>query len=555
MKRISLISKLIIVCFLIAGTNGLASDRKLPLIDGKETVATVNDEPITLQEFNAAIASSHMARSGKKKAGRIDYAAILERLINTRLLLLEARNMGFDELPGIIKTVENYSKETLMELLLENYVKDIKADDAEVERLYKETVREWQLKSVKFKKEADAKNIEAQIKAGNNFDAIVQKAVADGIAQGGEEEYLKNKDLTASVAQLVSKMEIGSISPIVSVGKQGFILFKLEGLRYPEKENPKVRKNAHQQALTQKKIQAARDYYSDLKHKYVKYDEKLFEALDYESKEPGFENLLKDERVLAEITGEKPVTVAALSKALKIKFYHGIDRAIEGKKVNKKKKEKLEDIVQKRVLLKEALVQGIDRTEAYINRVKEYENSVIFGAFIKKVVAPEIKLDVEELKTYYNANTQQYTSPQMMRIKSLVFEKRNDAAKALDKLMQGTDFNWLSSHADGRVDNNAKGLLKFESKVLILTSLPEGVQQAVTGAKPGDFKLYESPEGHFYVLYIYHVVAPKPKSFDDVKAEITEVVYKDKLRKAVEVWAGKLKEYYPVKIYRKDLKK
>lgn len=555
MKRVFLISKLMVACFLILGGHGFASDRKLPLIDGKETVATVNDEPITLQEFNGAIASSHMARSGKKQAGRIDYSGILERLINTRLLLLEARNMGLDELPEIIKTVENYSKETLMELLLENYVKDIKADDAEVERLYKETVREWQLKSVKFKKEADAKNIEAQIKTGNNFDAIVQKAVADGIAQGGEEEYLKNKDLTAPVAQLVSKMEIGSISPIVSIGKEGFIIFKLEGLRYPEKENPKARKNAHRQALNQKRVQAAKKYYNELKQKYVKYNEKLFDALDYESKEPGFENLLKDERVLAEITGEKPVTVAALSKALKIKFYHGIERAIESKKVNKKKKEKLEDIVQRRVLLKEALVQGFDQTEAYINRIKEYENSVIFGAFIKKVVAPEIKLDVKELKTYYKANTQSYTSPQMMRIKSLVFENRNDAAEALDKLMQGTDFNWLNSHAEGRVDNNAKGLLKFESKVLMLTSLPEGVQKAVTGTKPGDFRLYASPEGHFYVLYIYHVVAPKPKPFDDVKAEITEVVYKDKLRKAVEVWAGKLKEYYPIKIYRKDLKK
>jgi hypothetical protein len=85
--------------------------------------------------------------------------------------------------------------------------------------------------------------------------------------------------------------------------------------------------------------------------------------------------------------------------------------------------------------------------------------------------------------------------------------------------------------------------------------LPEGVQNVVSGAKPGDFRLYASPEGSFYVLYIYHVVAPKPKPFDDVKAEIAEVVYKDKLRKAVEVWAGKLKEYYPVEIYRKDLKK
>ncbi len=91
--------------------------------------------------------------------------------------------------------------------------------------------------------------------------------------------------------------------------------------------------------------------------------------------------------------------------------------------------------------------------------------------------------------------------------------------------------------------------------MLILSSLPEGVQKAVSGAKPGDFRLYESPEAHFYILYIYHVVAPRLRPFEDVKSEIAETIYKDKLKKEVEVWVAKLKEYYPVKIYRKDLKK
>ena len=91
--------------------------------------------------------------------------------------------------------------------------------------------------------------------------------------------------------------------------------------------------------------------------------------------------------------------------------------------------------------------------------------------------------------------------------------------------------------------------------LLILSSMPEGVQEVVSGANPGDFRLYASPEGHFYVLYIYHVVDPKLRPFENVKAEIAEHVYKHKLEKAVDDWADKLKEYYPVVIYRKDLRK
>ena len=556
MKRFFLISKLLLACILIVGAPGVAFAQKLPVIDGKETVAIVNDEPIFLDELDRAIAASHSGKSGEQKAGRLDFSNIMERLITRKLILLEARNMGLDELPAIIGTMEKYSKDTLMQLLMEERVKDInKADDSDVEMLYEKLVREWKIKTLKFKKEVDVKKIEAEIKAGNDFDAIAKKVVADKIAEGGEEEYLKDKDLTPTIAKIVSKMQVGATSPVISFGKNSFVIFKLEGSRLPEKEDIQAKEQARRRALNQKRVRAVRDYYEDLKKRYVKVDEKLLDSLDYESETPGFDNLLKDDRIIAEITGEKPITVGELSGALKKKFYHGIEQAVESKRVNKVKKDELESMIEKRILLKEALTQELDKTESYKERVKEYKNSLIFGEFIEMVVAPEIKLSLNEVKAYYNKNTEKYTSPGMMRIKSLVFEKRSDAVEALDKLLKGTDFAWMSSHADGQIDKTEKGLLKFEGRMLILNSLPEDVQKAVSNAKPGDFRLYASPDGHFYVLYIYHVVDPNPQPFDEVKKEIAENVYNDKLKKEVAVWADKLKEYYPVKIYRKDLRK
>jgi hypothetical protein len=550
MKKAALFT---MVCLLLAAGRLVAVEGKLPVIDGKVAVATVNNDPITSEDLERAVVASHAVRPEGKKAGRIDYSDILARLIITRLLLLEAQNMGFEELPEIKDAVDVYSRKSLMELLLEQYVKDLKADGDEVERLYREDVKEWKIKAIKFKKEADAKKIEAELKPGNNFDAIAQKAVAEGIAEGGEEEYLKDKNLTPAIARLVSNMEIGSISPIVSIGKEGFIIFKLEGVLFPEQEDPETRKKVLRLALNQKRVRAAKDYYSDLRKQYVKINEELFDGLDYESNEPGFEKLLKDKRVIAEISGEKAITVGEFSMALKKEFYHGVQISRQSKRINKRKKSVLEGMVEKRVLLKEALLQGIDKTEAYQNRVKEYRNSVIFGVFIQKVVTPGIKLDVKELKTYYKENSGEYTFPEMMRIKSLVFRQRSEAVTALDKLRKGTDFGWLSSHAEGQVDKNSEGLLKFEGNLLALTNLPEDLHKTVSGAKTGDLRLYVSPEGYYYVLYIYNVVPVKPQPFEKVKKKIAQKVFDDKVKKAIEAYADKLKEYYPVKIYAKDL--
>ena len=556
MKRSICVTVLLLGVLLLLETAAWADSRKLPVIGGKATVATVNDEPITLEEFNRAIAASHAARSAKNKAGRIDYSAIMKRMINTRLIVLEARNMGLDELPEIRKMVDAFSKETLIELLIMQHVENITADENEIKTVYQDMVKEWQLTSVRFERLAAAKKFEEQIKAGSSFDQMVEKAAHEGRAKEVEaHKYLKDRDLTGPVAQLVAKMEVGSVSPIVSVGKKGFIIFKLEGIRFPENEDSEAWKKAERQAINQSKVEAARKYYGDLKKRYAKVDEQLFETLDYESEEPGFEKLLQDKRIIAEIKGQKPITVGYFSQAVKKKFYHGVKLAAESKRVNKRKMAILEDMLQRRIFLKEALRLDIDKTEEYVSRVKEYEYSVIFGVFIKKVVTPDIKLDIQELKTYYTENAEEFTSPQMMRIKSLVFRKRDDAVAAIDKLKKGTDFNWLSSNADGQVDENAKGLINFGGKLLTLKGLPADVQKALSRAKPGDFKLYESPQGHFYVLYTYQIVAPEARPFESVRKEIAEEVFNQKVKEAVDHWTDQLNKYYPVTIYRADLRR
>ena len=554
MKQMKQALFITVICLLFAGPKGYASEWKLPVIDGKVAVATVNDEPITLEELKRAIAASHAARPGAKTAGNIDYSRIITRMINTRLVVLEARNIGLDELPEIKKMVADYSRDTLMELLIEGYVKDIKADQDEVEKIYQEMVKEWQISSVRFAKEELAKNFKEKIEGGNNFEETVKNALDEGIAEEGEVgQYLKDKDLAPEISQVVSKMEIGSTSPVVSIGEKGFIVLKVEGKRFPAEEDAEAMERARQQVLSQEKVKAARSYYEDLKKKHARMNEELIDGLDFESEEPGFEKLLKDKRVIAEISGGQPITVGELTGALKQKFFHGVERAIESKRVNERKYEILESMVEKRLLLQEALKQNIDKSDEYKYRVKEYEISVIFGAFIEKVVNPDIKLDQKELKIHYQENIEKYTFPEMMRIKELVFGKKSDALSALEKLKKGTDFDWLSSNAEGQVDKKSKGFLIFEGKLLIVGNLPEDLRKTLWGANPGDFRLYESPEGYFYVLYIYHLVPAEPRPFESVKRDIAKEVFKDKARKAVAAYADQLREYYPVKIYAKDL--
>ncbi len=133
----------LIILFLLSSAASETSGDRLPVVDGKQAVAEVDGKPITLDEFNRAIGRIHSGSAGGETPEKGGLAELLERMINAKLILLEAREMGLNELPDTMARVRQYSKETMIRLLLAEQTKDVKPDDAEVDALYEESVKEY----------------------------------------------------------------------------------------------------------------------------------------------------------------------------------------------------------------------------------------------------------------------------------------------------------------------------------------------------------------------------------------------------------------------------
>ncbi len=516
-------------------------------------IAKVNDEVIRLGEIVGVLSSSHEGRKeGEKRVAKIDFSTPLKRLINVRLIVQEAREMGMDELPAVKEALKSHSRTTVRELLIEDIAKDVKADDAEVERLRKEMSKEWKIKSVFFEKEDDAKKMEEAIKAGKDFDELAAKAIEDKTAKGrGEGGYVKRKDLLPDIVKVISEMEVGAVSPVIKVGSgsnEGFTIMKLQEIRYPE--DPEITERARGAVLDVAKIQAVKNFKREAYKKTVKINDKLLDGLDFEAKKPGLEKMLKDKRTVATVAGEDPVTVADLSKAMSEKFFHGLEKAIESKQVNSKKRDVLDGLLEKRLFDKEELKRGIKNTEKYKNRMKEYEDSVLFSLFAERVLIPEVKTSEEDLSAYYKDHAGDYTTPEMMKLSAIVFGTREQAENVLDRLKKGADFNWIKSNTEGQLDSGSKpDVISFPGTTVATKNLPEGVRHALSGAKSEEYRLYESPEGYFYILYVRDVVPPALQHFEEVREEIRKKVFNEKLNASVGEWADKLRAAADVKIY------
>ena len=536
-----------VACIALSGRIALAQN--LPVVKGKKIVASVNGEPITLDEFNQEIASMKNAKAPGQTVDKQEEQDLLRRLINTRLILQEARNIGLDALPEIKTMVDAFSRETLREELAAKVTRDVKADEREVERIYKESIQEWKISAVLCEKEEDAKSLEAELKAGGDFAELSKKYMTEQRAKRGEDGvYLKVKDVEPQFKKVAAAMAPGSASSIIRT-KLGFVILRLDDIRYIE--NAEEKEEAKRIALISARRDTLKAFNDALQKKYVKLNPEILDGVDYESQTPGFEALLKDSRVVAEIKGEKPVTVGDVTEQLKYQFFHGVDRAAERKRLNARKHVVLDGIVHRRIFRKEALRQGVDKTESYQKTVREYETGVLFDTFVNKVIVPEVKVEEQELRAYYGSHLKEYTTPEMVKLRNLAFRKREDAENATQKLKEGTEIQWLADHAEGQADPNAESVLSFDGRFLTTEDLPEGIRKAIAGGEAGAIRFYASPEGPFYVLAIQGVIPAKPQPYEEAKEGVMKKVFAEKVKKAVEEYADQLKPLSDVKVYLK----
>lgn len=525
------------------------TDGGLPLINGKEVIATLNGDPIYLEEFNKALSSMHGHGQGSspQKTGKIDYEAPLKRLVDIRLVLLEAENIGLGDLPDIQDQVAAFSKQSMRTFLLDKATMDISADPETVERLYKEEVKQYGLQSLKLSTKEDAEKIVAEIEAGGDYNVVAAKAISDGIAEGTMETQRHSlKEMLPHIGAALAEMEKGSLSPIIPI-QDGFVLIKLQDFHFPE--DLAVKQQMEERVRNTQKTVAQAQYILSLKEKYTKIDDDFLKDLDLEAKEPGFDALLDDKRIVATIEGEEPVTVGELATAIKKKFFHGIEKMFGTGKLNKEKEGELDKILTSRAIAKEALAQGVDKDPTFLAIVDDFRSSMLFGAVMTKVIIPNLKMGEKDIEQYYQENLQEFSSPPMVRLKGLVFSAQENAENALAKLRGGTDISWLAAHAEGQADAKSEGLLHFDGSLLMLTTLPSNLTKQLTDIRKGDTTTYADDNGFFYTILVEDVVAPVPQELAEVHQDIKEKVFKVKLQEAFDEMTAKLREFYPVESY------
>jgi hypothetical protein len=401
-----------------------------------------------------------------------------------------------------------------------------------------------------------------QSESGEDFAELTRRFTEERRAEmeSDGQEYMKLKDLLPRIAEAAFGMEVNDVSEIFSA-QEGFLVFRVEDVRFYE--DPAVKEEARQKVLERVKKEAAREYADTLQEKHSTIDEKLLTKADFETEKSGFLSLgeekpvdfqkfLEDERVVATVHSEPSftVTVGDLAREVKEGLYHGVEQAVDRKKeLNKKKRIKLRNMLFKRTAVLEARSEDLDQTEEYSDAIERFENSLLFGMFVNKVIAPDVKISEKEVREYYTEHTDEFSSPKMFRMNGLAFHESTDAERALDKLRRRADFKWVSANSPGQVERGTEGVLDFKNALLSLTALPEDLQEDADRAKSGDVLLYSDPDGYHYVVSVERIFPPTPQAYEAARGPIAKIIVDEKARVLIDDWSEKLKGAYETRIF------
>lgn len=522
----------------------------VPKVDGKEAVAVVNGEPVTLDEFLREFEALHVeAREMGQVVPRKDPSDLLNRLVNATLILQEARTIGLEELPEYQATVRAAAKDALRTAVLDRATRDVPPPAPDrVEKLFKDKVMEFRVAAVLFRSPEDATSGVEALAGTPDFLAAGRSLLDAGRAEAVEEpRSLKRSEMVPEVVAALEPLEPGGLTAPVRAGDSIAVVQLLER-RYPD--DPEARARATEELRREDGSAALRAFVDALVKRRVKEDRKILESLDFDSDADAFEKYLEDDRVVAKIRGAEPIRVRDVAKTLKQRFFHGVDRAAEKGRLGKAIPNVLEKLEIEAAIQQEGKDLGLDRTADYEREMKQVREDSLFGLFIQKVVEPSIRIDDDEVKRAYEASLGEFTTPEMIRIDSLAFADADAGRKAVERLQAGADFAWMRENAEGRVSaDEVPATLRFAGSLVMTTSLEAAVRETLAGASPGSYRLFVEPSGRAHVLLVRDRVPARPAPLDEVRMEVARRVFGKKRQETVDEWAAKLREASEIEIF------
>jgi peptidyl-prolyl cis-trans isomerase C len=542
-------------------------------------VARVGNDVITLgqfeQEFRTPEERDSVAQMTLEQ--RKEY---LNRLIDRRLQLLDAYELGLDKTPEVAARIQTMERRLVYRRLIERDVLSRVISDKQIRDEYDHMDREVRARQILLrvgsysnggseKEVADrAWQIYRELKSGADFDSLLQRYTEDEKTKprGGDLGYFRWGRMVEPFQRAAFSLKPGEISRPIRT-RFGFHIIKVEDVRpVPrgsfEEERDRIRYRLASRIDIKKKIQDA----------FEEYARNVERKVRLTKKDEGIERFVRlmSQRLLAEkkaemeddnyppgdqfglFTDDDMATVLAVweEDTLTIR-----DVVAQVRKMPLGQQSLLYDstsvvsqvegLLRQRSLLKFAYQQGLDRDPKVVDKMRSFRERLFLRRVPKQRVDERVEVTPEEVKAYYTTHQQRYKFPAQKKIREIQVSDVDLAFDIARRARAGEDFvKLVRLYNERETTKQQDGLLGF-----ISAGAFGDVGSSAAGMKVGEIGGPVQLAGKYSVFQILDERGPRAMTFEQAAGRARRELLAEKRKARREEWMNELRQRYEIHVY------
>jgi len=219
-----------------------------------------------------------------------------------------------------------------------------------------------------------------------------------------------------------------------------------------------------------------------------------------------------------------------------------------------RKRQKLNQIVAEEILCRRARETGLLKQPDVRSLLEEMERKILAAKVIEKEFADQIKIGDSDLRTHYQANKKQYTTPESARIAHIQVKDKAAAESLIESLKAGAKFDELAKNVSQDKPTADKGgvLPQPVVKGAYIPGIGSSTEAAESIFSTEANHVVEKPiqgEHGFHVIRVLERLPERQKAFDEVRNEVFRALRTRKEREVQAHLLDLLKDRYDVVIH------
>ncbi len=240
----------------------------------------------------------------------------------------------------------------------------------------------------------------------------------------------------------------------------------------------------------------------------------------------------------------------AVTEAEFLKAVHSMPEHIRTV-AQEKKSEFLDSFVTERLLLQEAEAKGVQHLTDVQDILRQSRNRILVTKLIEQEIEKKLEVTDADIKTYYDAHTDEFIVPYRLRASHILVRDRKEAEALVVRIKAGEIFEELAKKYSMDPTAAKGGDLGYVRKGQVI---PE-IEEALFGLKVGDLSEVTQSKFGFHILKATGEAKPQTKELHLVSKEIRDRLTLEKRSQAFNALIERLKKKAGVKLNTDELEK